>query len=80
MGGGGAHKAPPSKVRLSKRISCKYLLIITYQTDNDEEHLNDVSVGYGDEAAQQRVEQGDHGAQDDGHLLLQTQDHLDIKD
>ena len=38
---------------------------ITYQTNNDEEHLYDVSVGYRDETTEQRVEQGDHGAEDD---------------
>ena len=49
----------------------------THQPDDDEEYLYDVSVRHRDEAAQEGVAQGDHGGAEDGHLLVQVQDHLE---
>ena len=53
--------------------------VLPYQTEHNEEHLHDVCVCDGDEAAEQRVGQRDHRRHDDRHFLFQAQNHLKIK-
>ena len=47
------------------------------EAEDNEEDLDDVSVGHGDEATQQGVAEGDHGGHDDGNLLVDVEDDLE---
>ena len=48
----------------------------THQSDEDEEDLDDVSVGDRYEASEEGVEDGDDGRHDDGDLDVELEDHL----
>ena len=49
----------------------------TYQPEHNEEDLDDVGVGHGDEAPEKGVAQGDDGGHDDGDLLVDVEDNLE---
>ena len=49
----------------------------THQPEHDEEDLDDVGVGHGDETPEERVAQGDYGGHDDGDLLVDVEDDLE---
>ena len=51
--------------------------VLTHQSEDNEEDLNDVSVSHRDEASQQSVAQSYHCGHDDWHLLVQVQDDLE---
>lgn len=45
------------------------------QANEDAEELDDVGVGHGVEAAEQRVEHGDARAEDHGRAVVHVDDH-----
>ena len=49
----------------------------TYQPEHNEEDLDDVGVGHGDETSEKGVAQGDDGGHDDGDLLVDVEDDLE---
>ena len=53
------------------------MCVISHQAKHDEEDLDDVGVGHGDEPTQEGVAEGDHGGHDDGDLLVDVEDDLE---
>ena len=49
---------------------------VTYQAEHDEEDLDDVGVGDGDEAAEEGVAQSNNRRHDDGRVQGDIQHHL----
>ena len=49
--------------------------VFSYQADHDTTQLNNVGVGHGVQAADERVKYGDTGREDDGLRDGDTQDH-----
>lgn len=45
------------------------------EPDEDAEQLDDVGVGHGVQAAEQRVEDGHTSAEDDGSAVVHVDDH-----
>ncbi|KAK3855182.1 hypothetical protein Pcinc_038395 [Petrolisthes cinctipes] len=49
----------------------------THQTDEDTDELNDIGVGHSVEAAEEGVEDGDAGREDDGDGVVQVEYHTE---
>lgn len=49
----------------------------THQTDEDTDELNDIGVGHSVEAAEEGVEDGDAGGEDDGDCVVQVEYHTE---
>lgn len=69
------------KLRRERKLTPIYgmpslLLCCSYQSESDEDELEDVGVGDRDESAQEGVEDGDGRAHHDRNLDVQPQDHL----
>ena len=58
----------------SHKLSNPWLRKLTYESNKDAEELNDVSVGDAVQAAEESVEDGDAGTEDDARAVVHVDD------